>query len=59
MTLPADEWLTAAEAAAVAKAHPQTIYKACRRKELAASRRGRTWMIRRSAVDEWIEKGAA
>ena len=59
MSIPSDPWLTAAEAAEEAKAHPHTIREACRRSELKASKRGKIWLIRRSALDAWIEKGAA
>lgn len=59
MSLPADPWLTAAEAAEEARCNPYTIREACRRSELSASKRGRIWLIRRSALDAWIEEGAA
>ncbi|WP_165164942.1 helix-turn-helix domain-containing protein [Corynebacterium qintianiae] len=59
MTIQHDPWLTADQAAAACGAHPQTIRKACRRRDLHASKRGRIWMIRRSDLDTWIEQGAA
>lgn len=59
MTIPSDPWLTARQAAELVQAHPQTIYTAARRGDLKANRRGRTWMIRRSELDAWIERGAA
>ena len=59
MTVAKDPWLTATQAADYCQAHPDTVRQACRRGDLAATKRGRTWMIRQSSVDAWLEKGHA
>jgi excisionase family DNA binding protein len=35
----------------------RTVYKACRRGDLAAVKRGRRWLATRSAVDAWVRIG--
>ena len=52
-------WMTVKQAAEYVSAHPQTIYRAARRGDLRANRRGRTWMIRAIDLDAWVMQGAA
>lgn len=54
-TTTASEWLTVREAAAYARAHPQTIYDALRKGDLhgAQSGHGGKWTAKRSCIDSW------
>lgn len=52
-----NEYLLAAEAATVAKRHPETIREAIRGGELHGTQRAKRgpWRIRRDCLDAWIE----
>jgi excisionase family DNA binding protein len=50
---PEDPVLTCREAGKELRFHPETIRVMCRRGELKGLRRGRSWRIFRSAVEQW------
>lgn len=53
----ADELLSPARAAEIAVCHNDTIRRAIEKGYLSAQRVGRTWAIKRSDLEKWIEAG--
>lgn len=47
------EWLNAIEAATLLGVNKHTIWRACRRGELVAYKRGNEWQISRAALQRW------
>jgi excisionase family DNA binding protein len=53
----AEELLSPAQAAEIARCHNDTIRRAIEAGFLPAQRVGRNWIIKRKDVEEWIEAG--
>ncbi|AUN38633.1 hypothetical protein ASU32_00255 [Tsukamurella tyrosinosolvens] len=58
-TVDADPILTAPEAAEAMRVHLQTVQALIRRGELRAARVGRVYRIRKSWLDEYLDRAAA
>lgn len=52
----AEELLTLQETARYLKVDPRTVFRMIHRGELPAIRLGRLWRIKRSRLEEWLEK---
>lgn len=52
----ADELLTVDEAAPIVRLHPVTLYRKLRDREIESVRQGRKVLIRRSAIDAYLDE---
>jgi excisionase family DNA binding protein len=50
------EWLTLNEVATYLKRARSTLYRMAQRRELPASKIGRTWRFDREAIDDWLRQ---